>query len=316
MLPMLLSEIQKLTGAQLYGNPEYKIYDICTIRDIQPGKNNSGCLTWVNDKNSNNFNPALQPGLLILSPNAYLRLQNAALNFLVTLQPRNAFFTIIDHCFTETMQVGISSTSVISSSAKLGESCYIGHNVVIEDGVQIGNYCRILHNTVILRNTNIGNHVTIGCNCTIGSAGFGYEKNELGVYKQLPHAGNVLISDHVNIHNNSCIDRAVIGSTIIGEEVKIDNLVHIAHGVRIGHNSLVIANAMVGGSTDIGENCWISPSVSLNNGLKIANENMIGTGAVVTKSTQTGKTYVGNPAAEMDEIKKWSALRKRLLNES
>jgi len=315
MQPLLLSEIKNLTGAELYGDPLYKITEVRTIHDIFPGNDNSGCVTWVNDKNSGHLNSALQPGLLILSPQAYSNLKNYAHNFLVTPQPRKAFFKIIEHSFFKDMETGIASTAIVSPKAKVGESCYIGHNVVIEEGVSIGNFCRILHNTVILRNTQIGNYVSIGCNCTIGNEGFGYEKDELGIYKQLPHAGNVTIGDHVNIHNNSCIDRAVIGSTIIGEDVKIDNLVHIAHNVRIGRNSLIIANTMVGGSTDIGENCWISPSVSLNNGLKIANDDLIGTGAVVVKNTEAGKTYACNPASDIDEVKKWSSIRKRLLGE-
>lgn len=163
---------------------------------------------------------------------------------------------------------------------------------MIEDGVQIGNFCRILHNTIISRNTIIGNYVTIGCNCTIGNISFGYEQNERGVYKPLSHIGKVIICDHTIIHNNAYIDQAVTGSTIIGEEVKIDNL------VRIGYNGLVIVNSSINGSTEVGENCWISPSVSINNALKIANDNMIGTGFIVVKDTLPFSCVAAAPARD------------------
>ncbi len=90
-------------------------------------------------------------------------------------------------------------------------------------------------------------------------------KNEEGKYSIIPHMGNVVIKNQVEIGNNTCIDRAVLGSTIINENVKIDNLVHISHGVSLGANSLIIANTMIAGSSIIGENVWVSPSSSILN---------------------------------------------------
>jgi len=140
-----------------------------------------------------------------------------------------------------------------------------GLNVVVDNDCLIGENVRIGHNTVILPSTIVGDNVSIGCNCTIGNTGFGYEKDNDGVYKKIAHLGNVIIEDNVDIGNNTCIDRAVLGSTIIGENTKIDNLVHIAHGVKIGRNCLIIANSMIAGSVVIADNCHISPSVSILN---------------------------------------------------
>jgi UDP-3-O-[3-hydroxymyristoyl] glucosamine N-acyltransferase len=299
MQPITLSKIQALANAQLFGNASHEIHEIKTIRDLKAGSDNSRYLTWVADKNVATFNTTIQPGLLILSPTAYQKLPNGALNFLVTTNPRRTFFKILEHCYPPKHKTGISPTAIISPTAKIGANCYIGHHVIIDDDVSIGDSCSILHNTVILSNTKIGNNVMIGCNCTIGNDGFGYEKDDQGIFKPLLHIGNVIIEDNVNIHNNCCVDRAVIGSTVIGKEVKFDNLIQIAHGVKIGYNSLVMANAMIAGSTEIGDNCWISPSASINNGLKIAEENLIGTGAVVVRNTEPGKVYAGNPATEI-----------------
>lgn len=141
----------------------------------------------------------------------------------------------------------------------------------------------------------MGFNVTIGQNCTIGGAGFGYVMDEDGNFFQMPHLGNVILRDNVTIHNNVCIDRAVLGSTIIGHGTKIDNLVHVAHGVIIGENCLVTAGVIIGGSAVIGDNCFIGVNAIIKNKVKIGNNVTIGAGAVVLKDVPDGVTIVGNP---------------------
>lgn len=146
-------------------------------------------------------------------------------------------------------------------------------------------------NTTIHKGTYIDDGVIIGDNCTIGGVGFGYEDNE-----QIPHKGNVILKSGVHIGNNTCIDRAVIGSTFIDEETKIDNLVHIAHGCSIGKNSKIIAGAVLCGSVRVGNNVWIAPNASIRQGLTIGDNAVIGLGSVVVKDVSEGKTVKGNPA--------------------
>jgi UDP-3-O-[3-hydroxymyristoyl] glucosamine N-acyltransferase len=166
----------------------------------------------------------------------------------------------------------------------------------------MGQNVKIGHNSVILDNTIIGSNVTIGCNNTIGGIGFGYEKNEFGEYELIKHIGNVVINDGVEIGNNTCIDRGVIGSTIIGENCKIDNLVHIAHGVNIGKNSLIIANSMIAGSVTIGENVWVAPSTSIINGVKIGDNSMTGIGTVVIRDIGNNELHIGIPSKKIKTI--------------
>jgi UDP-3-O-[3-hydroxymyristoyl] glucosamine N-acyltransferase len=148
---------------------------------------------------------------------------------------------------------------------------------------------------VLKYGTKIHDNAKIGANCTIGGVGFGYELDEEKKYVLLPHLGNVVLKSFVEIGNNTCIDRAVMGSTILEENVKVDNLVHIAHGVVIGKNSLIIANSMIAGSTKIGENVWVAPSVSILNKKTISDNSYIGMGAVVIKDVKENETIVGNP---------------------
>jgi UDP-3-O-[3-hydroxymyristoyl] glucosamine N-acyltransferase len=198
--------------------------------------------------------------------------------------------------FQRPLAKGISATAYIGSNVTLGEDLYIGHHVVIEDDCVIGNRSRIDHNTVIRSKTVIGNDVVIGCNTSIGSDGFGYEKNEDSIQELIPHIGNVYIEDYVEIGDNVTIDKAVLGSTIIGSHSKVDNQTYIAHGVRIGKNCLLIGGSVVSGSAVISDDVWISPNATLINKVHVGEKAMIGIGAVVLKNVDSETVVAGNPA--------------------
>ena len=146
-----------------------------------------------------------------------------------------------------------------------------------------------------------GENVKIGENCTIGGDGFGYEKDVNGTWIKFPHFGHIILEDDVEIGNNVCIDRGVLGNTIINKGTKIDNLVHIAHNVEIGTNTLIIAKAMIGGSVRIGDNCWIGPSTSIINGIQIGNNVLVGIGSNILKNVPDNTVVAGNPAKVIRE---------------
>lgn len=114
----------------------------------------------------------------------------------------------------------------------------------------------------------------------IGKSGFGYVRDG-DVFIQMPHAGNVIIELGVEIGAHTVIDRAVVGSTIIGQGTKIDNLVHVAHGVKIGKHCLIVAGTVIGGSSEIGDYCFLGINCSIKNKVKIGNNVTIGMGAIV-----------------------------------
>lgn len=260
--------------------------------------------SWISDGNIDTaVVHDLNLGLLILSSTAYEKLNKKNCNFLITPAPRRAFVKLLSLKFKTILPSKTESSAVIHPNAIIGKNCYIGHHVVIEDNCSVGDNTVILHNTSILSGTQIGNNVYIGCNNTIGNYGFGYEKSESGDYILLEHSGNVIIHDYVEIHNNTCIDKGALGSTVIGENVKIDNLVHVAHNVVIERNSLIIANAMIGGSVTIEENSWIAPSATIKNQIKIGANTTVGMSAVILKNTTAGSTMVGNPAITLEEFK-------------
>jgi acetyltransferase-like isoleucine patch superfamily enzyme len=204
-------------------------------------------------------------------------------------------------------------------SQKLRVVCYTGAHGVPNDLYNLLNAAKLLANEhIIFLLIGNGHHkvelakkaqregienVRIGSNCTIGAVGFGYEMSEDGLYEVIPHIGNVVLERNVEIGNNVCIDRAVLGSTFLDANVKIDNLVHISHGVSIGKNSLVIAHAMIAGNVQVGEGVWIAPCSAIRQKQKIGDNALVGLGGVVVKDVEAGDTVAGVPARSLSKTK-------------
>lgn len=177
----------------------------------------------------------------------------------------------------------ISSRSVVDKSAVIGVNTSIGHFTSIGRNVVIGDSCIIADNVTLLDGVTLGDRVFVGPGCVIGTDGFGYEPRADGTYVKFPHIGTVVIGDDVDIGGNTVIDRGTLGATVIESGVKIDNLVHISHNVRVGRNSLIIANAMVAGGVNIGEGSWIGPSSNILDRTSVGKKSFIGMGVSVIK---------------------------------
>ncbi|MGB4079782.1 MAG: DapH/DapD/GlmU-related protein [Bacteroidia bacterium] len=246
--------------------------------------------------------------------------QYADVVFIPSENPKQDLTLLIQGLFNsiETLNTSfIHPTASISPQAIIGEKVHVAAYAVIEGNVTIGNNSNIGAGSVIKSNTVIGENVVIGANNVLGGDGFGYVKNEATQeYELFPHLGGLVIEDHVHIGNNTCIDRGSLKDTIIHQGVKIDNLVHIAHNVTIGKNSLIIACSMIAGSVVIGENCWVAPSSSVRNGIYIGDNTTIGLGSVVTKSVGADETVAGNPAVPLAELIKLRQLHTAQLAEN
>ncbi len=223
--------------------------------------------------------------------------------FIISESPKLQFSKIVNELFNKIINPVIHKTAVIDAEAVIGEGTSIGANTVIGK-CKIGSGCIINCNCHIDDNTEIGDRVVIGSSTVIGGTGFGYSRDIDGKLVLFPHVGGVVIKDDVEIGSNTSIDRGSLGNTIISSGVKIDNLVHVAHNVFIGKNSLIIANTVLGGSAIIGENTWIAPSVCLKNGVTIGDNVTVGMGAIVTKNIPDGETWVGNPAMPLEQFMK------------
>ncbi|MGM9674864.1 MAG: UDP-3-O-(3-hydroxymyristoyl)glucosamine N-acyltransferase [Bacteroidaceae bacterium] len=227
-------------------------------------------------------------------------------------------------------RTGISELAFIDSTAKIGKDCYIGPFVAIAEGVEVGDGC-VLHphvtigrnakvgsnteiysNAVIYHDCKVGNRCILHAGCVIGADGFGFQPTENG-YDKIPQIGIAVIEDDVEIGANTCVDRAVMGATIVHSGVKLDNLVQIAHNDEIGSHTVMSAQVGVAGSTKIGEWCMFGGQVGIAGHATIANRTMAGAQSGIPNNVKKeGQAIQGSPAIDGRLFWKASAVFKQL----
>ena len=215
--------------------------------------------------------------------------------------PRLDFARAVKRFFVVEKPGGIAGTAIVSPFAQLGKGVGIGHFAVIGDRAMIGEGTEIREHVVIGEGVKIGRNCLIKANTVIGGEGFGFEFDEAGVPVRMPHLGGVIIGDNVEIGSLNAIARGTLDDTVIGDNVKTDDHVFIAHNVEVGDNTLIIAGAEVSGGVKIGKNVWIAPQATIRNQVEIGDGAVVGMGAVVTKSVRAGAVVMGNPAREKND---------------
>lgn len=257
-------------------------------------KNNS--IIWIKDNSKipNHDFKSYDNVLVVTSSIDNLEVDNG--NFLIADNSKELFFYIINKFFAEKDQKNYIGNSSTVEARQIGKDVYIGHNCYIGQKVLIGDNVVIKNNVVIEGNVKIGDNSIISSGVVIGSDGYGYYKNEKGQNIKVPHLGGVIIGKNVEVGSNTCIDRGTLGDTIIEDNVKIDNLCHVAHNVHIEKNANVIALSMIAGSVVLKENSYIAPSASVMNQLTIGKNSIVGLGAVVVKNVEDNVVVAGVPA--------------------
>ena len=225
---------------------------------------------------------------------------------------------------------GIHPRAIIGKNVTIGKNVYIGPNVIIDNNtiikndVHISSNCSIRDNVIIKEKTFIFSNVSIlskteiGKNCIIhsgavvGSDGFGFTKKKNGQNNKIPHLGNVILCDNVEIGANTTIDRATLGSTKIGYGVKLDNLVQIAHNVEIGELTMIAAQTGIAGSTKIGSRCEIGGQVGIGGHLILGDDIKIQGQSGVTRNIKSGSVIQGTPSLDFNSYYRSFALFKKL----
>lgn len=217
--------------------------------------------------------------------------------------PRLAAIMVLAQFFRQRPSWGIHPTAVVHSEAKIAPDTYIGpHAVIGKCSIDSGSI--LYGNNYLYDGVKLGKNVTVHAGAVIGSDGFGYHAGKEQEWLKFEHVGGVEIGHGVEIGANTCIDRGALGNTIIGDGTKIDNLVHIAHNVRIGRHCLIIAHAMIGGSCTIGDHAWIAPNAGIMQKTHIGENATVGLGAVVLHDVPPGETWAGVPAHKIEKNKK------------
>lgn len=314
-LKIKLSEIASLVDGKLIGDADIIINSVAKIDEA-----GNGDLTFLYLPHYEKFFVSTAASAILVKPD--FNKSRSDIAYIEVDSPEKAFASVIINFFTPELKLnGIDKTAFIDSSTSLGKNVALGKNVVIGANCVIGNNVKIFHNTVLLDNVEVGDdsvlfqnisvredckigkRVIIHPGAVIGADGFGYQKDEKGVYHKVPQIGNVVIEDDVEIGANTTIDRAALGSTLIKKGTKIDNLVQIAHNVSVGNNTVMSAQSGVSGSVKIGNNVILAGQVGLAGHLDIGDNVILIAQSGVSKSISKPGMYFGTPAKEFNTAK-------------
>jgi UDP-3-O-[3-hydroxymyristoyl] glucosamine N-acyltransferase len=206
--------------------------------------------------------------------------------------------------------VGIDPYAVLGNDVAVGAGTRVGAHCVLGDRTVIGDRCTLHPHVVTYPGTRIGSDVVLHSGVRLGSDGFGYVTQD-GRHEKMPQVGRAVLGDGVEIGANTTVDRGSLGDTVVGDGVKIDNLVQLAHNVRVGAGSLIAALVGIAGSTRIGRNVWLGGRASAINHLAIGDEARVTFGSTVTRDVQPGETVSGYPARpHREELRKQATLAR------
>lgn len=317
MIEISAKELAALLGAHLEGQPDTKVTKLAKIEEADA---QSFC--FLANPKYFHFAQTATVGILLCDETLEYNAANIGAVLRVK-EPYQAFQKLMElyAAMSAPKQTsGVHPQSFIGKNtntgdnlqlgafSSIGNNCTIGKNVTIFSNVSIGDNsnisddCIIYNNVSIYHGTQIGKRTIIHSGAVIGSDGFGFAPQEDGSYKKIPQTGIVEIGNDVEIGANTCIDRAVIGATKIGNGVKLDNLIQVAHNVEIGDNSVIAAQAGISGSTKFGKNVMIGGQAGITGHLTIADGVKIQAQAAVIRDVpEKGKGLSGVPAIDARE---------------
>ncbi|MGA7884326.1 MAG: UDP-3-O-(3-hydroxymyristoyl)glucosamine N-acyltransferase [Acidobacteriaceae bacterium] len=327
-MPMKLSAIAQALGVEVRaGGADPEISGVASARTATPET-----LVFAEDAQSLSAALASPAGAVILAEKLAALGQDKPL--MIARQPRFAFAWAAQLLRGAETETGIHATAVIDRSAKLGERVLVGACAVIEAeaqigaktrigagavigaGVTIGARCRIYPRVVIYPGTELGDDVVVHAGAVLGSDGFGYVRHaETGEYLQFPQQGRLIVEDSVEIGANATIDRGALEETRVERGVKIDNLVHLGHNVRVGRDVVIAAQTGVSGSSTIGAGAVVGGQVGIGDHATVGEQVILGSGSGVLthkKVTGPGVVFWGRPARPLRQYLKELAALARL----
>ncbi len=317
-----LAEIAQLIGGQVKGDASIRIAGLSGIKEAK-----SGDLTFL----ANNKYAALLETTHASAVIVADGIDTGKLAAICVANPSLCFSKLAEDFLRSTVPTitGIHATAIIGKDVRLNPNVAIGPYVVIEDNVVIGDntiinaFSFIGHGTkigkdgliyphVTIRERNrVGDRVIIHSGTVIGSDGFGFA-NVSGVNVKIPQVGIVQIEDDVEIGANVAIDRARFDKTVIGKGTKIDNLVQIAHNVRVGQNCVIVSQTGISGSTTLEDNVTLAGQVGVVGHITIGKNSIVASKSGVPNSIPPDSVYWGFPAKPIAQAKRTNAMVQRL----
>ena len=310
------AQLAAITGGSVDGNPDTTIHRPMRIEAAQPGD-----FAFLDNPKYEHYAYTTKASVLMVASD-FTPSQPVAATLLRVADVRAALAVLLAQ-FSDAQSAGpavISDRAAVDAAVSIGTGTSIGHFAVVEKGAVIGENC-ILHPQVFIgKNVRIGNNTTlypgvkiyhdcvvgndciVHANAVIGADGFGFAPMPDGSWKKVPQVGNVEIGNQVEIGANTCIDRAALGSTVIHDGAKMDNLVHIAHNVEIGANAVMAAQVGIAGSAKIGESCMLGGQTGIAGHISLAKgtrtQAQSGLGSTIK---EPGKAVFGSPAIDYND---------------
>ncbi len=304
-------EIAEAVQGTVVGNPDLLIQDIHGLEDAKQGD-----ISFLSNPKYFRFVSETNASALIVGKD--FTTDRSDLTLVVVDDPYSGFILALKLLRPEAnmFHPGIAETAVIANDAVIGQDVMIGPHVVVESGCRVGNGAVLLANTVLMANVEVGErttiypNVTVYPNCSIGADvtihsgtviggdGFGFIKGADNLWEKIPQTGSVVVEDAVEIGSCVTIDRGTLGETRICKGVKLDNLIHIAHNVRVGENTVIAAQTGISGSTMIGPTNMIAGQVGIVGHIETTEDVIIEAQSGVSKSIFKAGRYFGHPAKE------------------
>lgn len=319
-------EIAELLNGTIEGNPNTEVTSPSKIEEGKPGT-----ISFLANKKYEPYAYTTQSSILLVANNfkpsqpikaTLIRVEEVYASVAILLEQfgnaepslegvdENAF---VDSSAKIGEEVAVGKFSIVSKGASVGRGSVIYPQVFIAENVKIGKNCILYPGVKIYRACEIGDHCILHANVVIGSDGFGFAPQEDGSFKKVPQLGNVIVEDQVEIGANTVIDRATMGSTIIKNGAKLDNLIQIAHNVEVGENTAIAAQAGIAGSTKIGKNCLIGGQAGFVGHITIADRTKVQAQSGINKPIkEAGTAIYGSPAMPYTDYLRSYAVFRRL----
>ncbi|MDI6757468.1 MAG: UDP-3-O-(3-hydroxymyristoyl)glucosamine N-acyltransferase [Endomicrobiia bacterium] len=328
MIKITAAELAALVGGRVEGNPAASAASAAPIEDA-----GASDVTFVALPKYEKCIASTRASIIIVGKSYDFKDKT----FVVVQNPLIALAVILERfasALAPRLASGVSAHSSVSPSATLGKNVFVGHFAVISDGAvvgdssvihtgcfvgegaKIGRDCVLHPSVTIYGRCVLGDRVTIHAGTVIGSDGFGYIPSpaavKSGIPSKIPQIGIVKIGDDVEIGSNTSIDRATMGATTIGDGTKIDNLVHIAHNVKIGRNCMLAAQVGFAGSATVGDGVMMAGQAGINGHIEIGAGAVIAGQSGVIGDVPPGQTVSGFPARPHAKMMRVYALMEKL----
>jgi UDP-3-O-[3-hydroxymyristoyl] glucosamine N-acyltransferase len=317
-----LAELARHLGCRLEGDGDLDVTRVAGLEDAGPGD-----LTFFSNPKYASKLPATRataviaddkvttaPCAVLRTPQVYLAFAEAVALLTPAVRPAPGISSLasIDPTATLGPDVFVGPFVAIGPRAKIGARTAIYPHVTIGAGASIGADCDVHARVSIRESVSIGNRVVLQDGVVIGSDGFGFARRPDGSHRKIPQVGSVAIEDDVEIGANTTVDRPAVGETRIAAGTKIDNLVMIAHGVKLGRNVLLAAQVGIAGSTVLEDDVVMAGQSGATGHVHLGRGVIVGAKSAVTKDIEPGSHVTGIPAGDVDEWRETTVLLRRL----